>query len=130
MRSIMQPSLPSLREVAAPAADGVGGRDPLVADHRAEPKGGVDQYVAVEHPQPGVVGEERALPRLARPDEDRVEVHGAARERPPVLADHRVDVAVEVDRVVLVGVVDEPEAYELPIPDDDRLCVRKGPSVE
>src|SRR5262252_3605887 len=112
MRSIMRPSLLSLREVATTAADGVGGRDPVVADHRAQPEGGVDQDVAVEHPQSRVVGKERTLPRLVRRDEYRVEVHGAARDRPAVLADHRVDVAVEVDRVVLVGVVDEPEAYE------------------
>lgn len=46
----------------------------MVADHRAQPQGRVDQDLAVEHPQSRVVGKERTLPLLVRPDQDRVEV--------------------------------------------------------
>src|SRR5437763_11561086 len=58
------PNRHSFRHVARLAAHVVWGGDPLVAYHRAEAERRVDQYVAVEHPQAGVVGHEGYLPGL------------------------------------------------------------------
>src|SRR5438552_4394730 len=56
------PSWHSFWHVARLAAHVVGGGDALVTNHRAQAERRVDQYVAVEHPQAGVVGYEGHLP--------------------------------------------------------------------
>src|SRR5262249_18436261 len=70
-----------LGDVARAAAHLVGARYTCVVDGHAHAEGGVEQDVAVQHPDAGIVSGERNVPRLVRAHQDRVQVNRAALDR-------------------------------------------------
>jgi len=84
----------------------------------------------VEHPQTGVVGHERDIPPFMWTNQNRVQVDRAALDRLPVLAQHAEDVAVQVHRVVLVRVVDDPQPHRLALAHDNRIAVWRGLAIQ
>ena len=71
--------------------------------------------MAVEHPDPRVVGFEGDVPSLARRDQYRIQVDRRAREAVAIFGKDREDVAMNVDRMELRAVVDNVEANEIEV---------------
>src|SRR5438874_9157121 len=93
--------------------------DAFVVDRHAHARRGVRKDMAVEHPDPRVVGFEGDVPSLARRDQHRVHVDRSASQAVAVLGQDREDMAVDVDRVELRAVVDKVEANQLPLANAD-----------
>ena len=87
--------------------------DSFVVDRHAHARRGVRKNMAVEHPDPRVVGFEGDVPSLARSHQHRVYVDRSASQAVSVLGQDREDMAVDVDRVELRAVVDNVEANQL-----------------
>src|SRR6266511_1215498 len=98
--------------------------DSGVADGGNHAEGGMDQHVAVEHPESGVVGVEGDFPMLTRPHEQAVDVDRTAVDGRVVAPEHGERVTVQVHRMKFVGPVVDDESDALSGPDRVVCSVR------
>ena len=74
----------------------------------------MQEIVAVEHPDPRIIRDERDIVGGVRWNQDRVLVHRASGEWPSILIQHCKDMPVQVHRMIQIGLVDEMELDQLP----------------